>query len=243
MNLHINYYQVLGIEKDSDSTAVKKSYYKLSKTHHPDKGGDATVFNKINEAYEILSDEKTRTEYDKKSKFGANYDELSELLNYEFDNFSKAWKEDAYEDFKKKEVLHVVVRVDDTFDGTLEYERWVLCKKCDGSGKDLTSKIQIKDSSGKVIKTFDATDGCDFCEGSGLDYYGNKCGFCFGQGKIGSQDCTGCKGEKRILARQRLKGIVFPTDKNEIKIDLMGNYSKDAPGKVGHLWILRNITR
>lgn len=242
MNLNKNYYSILQIEPDCDTNSVKKSYYKLSMVHHPDKGGDPLLFGEINEAYEVLIDAETRKEYDKKSKYGANYDELYELLNYEFDNIAKAWKEDAFEGFLKNEVLNIVVKVDEDFDGKIEYERWILCKTCEGSGKDLNSKIQIKDVNGKVLKIFDAQDGCDFCEGTGLDWRGEKCSFCFGQGQVGSQDCQDCKGEKRHLIKQKVKGIKIPEGKKDLKLEFMGNYSKDAPGKVGHLWILRNVT-
>lgn len=242
MNLNKNYYSILQIEPDCDTNSVKKGYYKLSMVHHPDRGGDPLLFGEINEAYEVLIDAETRKEYDKKSKYGANYDELYELLNYEFDNIAKAWKEDAFEGFLKNEVLNIVVKVDEDFDGKIEYERWILCKTCEGSGKDLNSKIQIKDISGKVLKIFDAQDGCDFCEGTGLDWRGEKCSFCFGQGQVGSQDCQDCKGEKRHLIKQKVKGIKIPEGKKDLKLEFMGNYSKDAPGKVGHLWILRNVT-
>lgn len=240
MDLSKDYYSILGIEKVANVSIIKKAYYKLSMKHHPDKGGDSTIFSLINDAYETLTSETKREEYDKKSKFGANYNELYELLNYEFDNLAKSWKEDAYEDFKKNEVLNIVVRIDEDFDGRIEYERWILCKTCDGSGKDLNSKIEIKDATGKVVKTFDAQDGCDFCEGTGLSWTGQKCGFCFGQGKVGSQDCRDCGGERRVLIKQKVKGISFKENTDELKIECMGNYSKDAPGKVGHLWILKN---
>ena len=238
MNLNKNYYSILQIEPDCDTNSVKKGYYKLSMVHHPDRGGDPLLFGEINEAYEVLIDAETRKEYDKKSKYGANYDELYELLNYEFDNIAKAWKEDAFEGFLKNEVLNIVVKVDEDFDGKIEYERWILCKTCEGSGKDLNSKIQIKDVNGKVLKIFDAQDGCDFCEGTGLDWRGEKCSFCFGQGQVGSQDCQDCKGEKRHLIKQKVKGIKIPEGKKDLKLEFMGNYSKDAPGKVGHLWVV-----
>ena len=242
MNLNKDYYHLLNIERDSDSNQIKKSYYKLSMKHHPDRGGDPISFNQINEAYEILINSESREEYDKKSKFGASYDELSEMLNYEFDNIAKGWKEEALDKFLKNEVLNITVKIDESFDGKIEYERWMLCKTCEGSGKDLNSKIEIKDAFGKVLKIFDAQDGCDFCEGTGLDWRGDKCGFCFGQGQVGSQNCRECKGEKRILIKQKVKGISFSEGKKDLKIEFMGNYSKDAPGKVGHLWILRDIT-
>lgn len=239
MDLSKNYYAILNIEKDSNKDLIKKSYYKLSKKHHPDKGGDAVIFNLINEAYESLIDDENRNDYDKKSKFGANYDELYELLNYEFDNFAKAWKESDLDEFVKNEVLHVIIRLDEKFEGKVEYDRWMICKSCDGSGKDLESKIQIRDKSGRVIKTFDSADGCDFCDGTGIDWRGVKCGFCFGQGKVGANDCLSCKGEKRVLIKQKVKGITMPQDKDELKIEFMGHYSKEAPGRVGHLILIK----
>ena len=54
----------------------------------------------------------------------------------------------------------------DKFDGTLEFPRWVLCKTCKGSGKDMNNKFAIKNDKGEV-KYFEADDGCDFCEGTG----------------------------------------------------------------------------
>lgn len=57
-------YKVLGVQKDANDKEIKKAYYKLSKKHHPDKGGDVNLFRKISEAYEILSDHKKRRIYD-----------------------------------------------------------------------------------------------------------------------------------------------------------------------------------
>lgn len=239
MNLTTDYYAALGALRTDDADAIKKKYYKLSMRHHPDKGGDAEAFSLINEAYSVLGDPGAREEYDRKSRFGAEYDESQELLNYQFDNLSKGWKDGAYEEFLKKEILNVVVRVGDDFDGTLEYERMVTCKKCDGTGKDTGSKIEIKDGSGRVLKVFDADSGCDFCEGTGLDWSGNKCGFCMGQGKVGSADCKACGGERRVLVRNKVRGVKFKQDADEVKVEFLGNHSRDVPGRVGHLWVLR----
>jgi DnaJ-class molecular chaperone len=111
----------------------------------------------------------------------------------------------------------------------------VKCKTCDGTGKDLSSKIVIKDNDGNILRTFDADDGCDFCEGSGKDYNGNPCSFCHGKGKIGLTPCKNCNGEKRILGKQKLSKIKLTGE--ETKVESMGNHSKNEPGKVGHLYI------
>lgn len=58
-------YETLGVEKDATKAQIRKAYLKLSKTHHPDKGGDSHKFKEISSAYEVLSDEDKRKTYDK----------------------------------------------------------------------------------------------------------------------------------------------------------------------------------
>ena len=58
-------YETLEVEKDASQKDIKKAYFRLSKTHHPDKGGDEHKFKEINAAYEILSDPEKRKAYDK----------------------------------------------------------------------------------------------------------------------------------------------------------------------------------
>ena len=236
MNKKKDYYKILEIDKNSTAKEIKSAYYRLSKKHHPDKNGDEIFFHGINEAYNVLSDNEKRKDYDVKSKFGNNYNEYFELFdnNLEFD-YQK--EKSNYEKFKKNEVLDIYIDIDDTFDGTLEYERWIKCKVCDGTGKDILAKIIIKDNNGNVLKTFDADDGCDFCEGSGKDYKGEACNFCQGKGKIGLTFCKKCNGEKRILGKQKISGIKLTG--NETKIESMGNCSKDIVGMVGYL-LLKN---
>jgi hypothetical protein len=58
-------YETLEVEKEVEQKEIKKAYRKLSRTHHPDKGGDEHKFKEINAAYEILSDPEKRAMYDK----------------------------------------------------------------------------------------------------------------------------------------------------------------------------------
>ena len=63
-----DFYQVIGVSKESTTSDIRKAYYKLSRTCHPDKNGgcpEATKqFQALAEAYETLSDDEKRTEYD-----------------------------------------------------------------------------------------------------------------------------------------------------------------------------------
>ena len=230
-----NYYSILGVTSDADEKVIKKSYYKLSFTMHPDKGGDPIAFAEITEAYDVLCSD-LRKDYDLKSKWGNNYNEYYELFDINVD-FSYDDGVDKLDKFKKNEIYNIQIEVDSSFDGKLEYERWVKCKTCAGSGKDLSSKIVIKDNDGNIVKVFDSDDGCDFCEGTGKDYTGKSCHFCRGQGKVGLNHCKTCQGEKRILGKQKINGIKLTG--LETKIDAMGHFSKD--GVVGYLLLKKVV--
>ncbi len=59
-----DYYKALGVSRTATTDEIKKAFRKLARTHHPDAGGDEAKFKEINEAYEVLSDDKKRKLYD-----------------------------------------------------------------------------------------------------------------------------------------------------------------------------------
>ena len=59
-----DYYKTLGVSKNATADEIKKAFRKLARENHPDAGGDEEKFKEINEAYEVLSDEKKRKLYD-----------------------------------------------------------------------------------------------------------------------------------------------------------------------------------
>ena len=61
----MDYYKVLGIEKRASTEDIKKAFHKMAHKFHPDKNnGDEKKFKEVNEAYQVLSDDKKRAEYD-----------------------------------------------------------------------------------------------------------------------------------------------------------------------------------
>jgi molecular chaperone DnaJ len=56
-----DYHQILGVPRSASEDEIRSAYRKLARTHHPDKGGSKEHFQKIQEAYEVLSNpEKTQ---------------------------------------------------------------------------------------------------------------------------------------------------------------------------------------
>ena len=67
-----DYYKILGVDTNTSYDEIKKAYRKLAHQYHPDKGGgDEAKFKEINEAYQVLSDQSKRNQYDRLRAFGA----------------------------------------------------------------------------------------------------------------------------------------------------------------------------
>lgn len=63
-----DFYERLGVSKDASPEEIKRAYRDLARQHHPDKGGDAEKFKSIQEAAEVLTDERRRVEYDARGR-------------------------------------------------------------------------------------------------------------------------------------------------------------------------------
>ena len=70
----IDYYKILGVEKNASDKDIKSAYRKLARKHHPDLNPNDTesnkIFQQLNEANEVLSDPEKRKKYD---KYGENW--------------------------------------------------------------------------------------------------------------------------------------------------------------------------
>ncbi|XP_005915664.1 dnaJ homolog subfamily B member 9 [Haplochromis burtoni] len=95
-----DYYDILGVPRDATERQIKKAFHKLALKYHPDrnKGPDAEAkFREIAEAYETLSDDKKRQEYDQfghsassgEGQRGGDYDFNQHFKSFNFDDIFK----------------------------------------------------------------------------------------------------------------------------------------------------------
>jgi len=90
-----NYYDILGVARETSGEEIKKAFRRLARQYHPDLNpNDVTAeekFKDINEAYEVLSDPKRRSQYDQFSQFwkqrGFNRGKTNQPVDF------KTWEE------------------------------------------------------------------------------------------------------------------------------------------------------
>lgn len=80
----MNYYEILEVSPNASQEIIKIAYKNLAKKYHPDTSNQenaAEIMQKINEAYEVLSDPERRTEYDEDLKNNSNFEPITNCGN------------------------------------------------------------------------------------------------------------------------------------------------------------------
>lgn len=181
MNLNKNYYKILKIEKSATAEQIKKAYFKLAKKYHPDVNDleeSVILFREIKEAYHVLTNFKK--DYDKNSPH-----------------------------FKKKATLDIELEVVPTYvKQVVKYKILQNCKKCDGTGFDVTLDYSK----------------CKRCQGEGEDDNGVECKKCLGTGKAYDSVCKTCKGKKQNVIDTSVS-VKFDKDVKQLILPYHGNQS------------------
>lgn len=83
----MDYYSILGVQKNASDKDLKSAYKKASMQHHPDRGGDEAKFKQINEAYSTLKDPQKRGMYDHQQNGGG------QAFNFNTGGFEEAMRQ------------------------------------------------------------------------------------------------------------------------------------------------------
>lgn len=207
-----DYYDRLGVDRGASKDDIKKAFHRLAHKHHPDKeGGDEARFKEINEAYQILSDDKKRASYD---QFDTAFDGAAGARGAGgfggFGDFSSAGIDfdlgDIFGEFfggsrgrgkgtRHGSDIHVDITVDlreAVFGATkrVSLNKTVLCVSCQGSGGEPgsgTKRCASCDGRGKVVKV----------QATILGQFQTTtiCPTCWGEGNIPNKPCLKCHGE------------------------------------------------
>lgn len=147
-----DYYEVLGVSKNASTEEIKKAFRRLAKEYHPDVSSDPQAeqkFKEINEAYQILSDEQKRANYDRFGhkglefgQAGANFNDFGFNFSDIFSGFADFFGQEGFGSHnRKKQTLHNFLDLKLTFfeamNGvTKKYaiEIDAFCAQCKGSG-------------------------------------------------------------------------------------------------------------
>ena len=214
MDFNKDYYKILGIsDKNCSADAIKASYRKLAKTHHPDKQKDKddTMFKSINDAYEVLGNDVARKQYDNQSKYGNSYDPMAtnpfsffggfgpfvDFSNVDFAQQAGTWGDfvsNLHGNFNRKEeqlkenldigyILNVSLK--NVYNNEKLIIKFTRNVRCDAC--DWTG---FNLSSGPSYE-------CEACDGRGHTR-GRTCEYCRGSGSIHTGTCEKCNGEKVI---------------------------------------------
>lgn len=213
-----DYYEVLGLSKGASAAEIKKAYRKLSKQYHPDinkEKGAEEKFKEITEAYEVLSDDNKKAQYDQFGHaafgnggqggfggaggfgggfqgFSGGFDDLGDIFSSFFGGGGGRRNPNAPR--QGEDLLHRMhISFEESVFGTkktIKLRKDVECDHCHGTG--------AKDSSSVTT--------CQRCHGTGQEAviqdtpFGRMqsqrtCSECQGRGKIIKDKCAHCFGK------------------------------------------------
>lgn len=250
MSNNKNFYEVLGVDKNASVDDIKKAYKKLALKWHPDRFSNKSEqekkdaeekFKEISEAYNTLSDENKRREYDNPNQFQGGFNPFGGFDDIDLSSFfNSGWNTQNFarngEDIK----VSITIDLKDTLKENKRYvtvTRLKRCNHCHGTGSE----------SGKK-------DTCIYCNGTGFVTKrfarGNMhvsssepCPYCHGQGYTVKNKCKKCGGTGLERVTEQVL-VTIPSgiyDGLTIQVPYEGCESPDKNGRNGSLYVVINV--
>lgn len=234
-----DYYEVLGVSRDSSEDEIKKAYRRLAKKYHPDvnkEPGAEEKLKEINAAYEVLGDPDKRSNYD---QFGTDGEGMMHGggEGSPFDFFEDMFRSSGFSSSNSRsrgyKTIPSELRISfiDSVRGVSKkfvYENNFKCDGCGGSG--------AYEGNPAYVKT------CDRCGGSGIEVVQSRtqfgifstrrdCSKCRGEGQQIIKSCKSCRG-KGYEAKQKTVTIKVPSGIQEGKTIAFWDKAGVEPVKV-----------
>lgn len=263
-----DFYEILGVSKGASADEIKKAYRKVAMQFHPDRNpGDKAAeekFKEAAEAYEVLSDQEKRAQYDRFGHAGVsgagrggayggaggmNMDDI-------FSQFGDIFGDDIFGSFFGGQArgggrqggrprgargsnlrIKIKLNYEEIAKGaskTVKVKKYVTCNTCSGSG----------------AKDKNAVQTCGTCGGSGQvrkvtnTFLGQMqtvttCPTCNGEGTTITQKCGSCKGEGRVYGEETVTLDIPAGVQEGMQLNLSGKGNAgERGGAPGDLIIL-----
>lgn len=248
-----NYYQVLGVEKSASKEEIKKAFHKLAKKYHPDSSGggeDDVKFKEVNEAYQTLSNDKKRAEYDSYGRVFSGSGNGGESPNGDFSQgFSASGWDlgDIFGEFfsqgrprnQVRRGRDISVDLQISFaesifgvEKTILLVKTVVCDVCGGTGGDKKTgviKCEACNGQGKIHETRNSI--------LGVLTSVRECEHCHGEGEIPKKKCVECSGFGVLKRQEEIRVMVPMGVQNGEVVRLSGYGEALLKGISGDLYV------
>jgi molecular chaperone DnaJ len=248
-----DYYEVLGVDRQADDSALKAAYRKLALKFHPDRNpGDKDAeanFRDAAEAYGVLSDVQKRAVYDRYGHQGLNgqsggvdpgaFTDFEDILGaFGFgDLFGGGGGRRSRAQPRGEDIRYdLTISLEDAVKGTtveIQVPRHDQCSRCKGNGAE----------------PHDGLTTCPICKGRGEVLYQQSflsirrtCGQCNGRGQIIRRPCVQCKGEGVMRSERKLKVTVPAGVDTGIRLKQSGAGHPGPDGsRAGDLYVVLRV--
>lgn len=245
-----DYYEVLGVDRNASQDEIKKAFRKKARQYHPDVNRDnpkeaEEKFKEANEAYEVLSDETKKAQYDQYGHdaftqgggasaggfqggfggFGGQAGGFGDIFDMFFGGGGRQ-QQGPQKGNDLREDIDISFE-DAAFGKSMDItvHRHEECDHCHGTGGEPGSKV----------------DTCPNCRGTGQESvvqntpFGQMrtqrtCSKCHGSGKIIEKKCSKCRGEGQVIAKRKIAIKVPPGVDNGSRLRVA---NEGEPGILG----------